>query len=233
MKALIRPAPAQKTYSDTRDAIIGELFDLASADRRIVLLSADTGAYKLKEFKAKLPGQFYNVGISEQNAISVAGGLAATGRHVFVFGITNFVTMRALKQIKLDLCCMRRPVTILGLGTGFVYSIDGPTHHITEDVAIMRALPEMQIWCPSDYAMAAASVREALKHGGPGYIRFDKGPFTPVYAPDEDFSPGMARLADGRDLTIVATGVMTTLALKLLPSSPSAASPPGSSISIA
>ena len=202
-----------RTYADTRDAIFGELYELARRRPDVMLLSADTGALKFRDFAEHLPRQFANVGIAEQNAISVAGGLAATGRHVFVFGISNFVTMRCLEQIKVDVCCMERAVTILGLGTGYGYSIDGPTHHVTEDIAIMRALPRMRVWCPSDYAMTAGLVRLAADTPGPAYLRIDKGPFTPLYADDADFTAGVARVRDGADVTIVATGIMVSQAL--------------------
>lgn len=201
------------TYADTRDAVFGELYEIARARRDVMVLTADTGALKFHEFAEHLPDQFANLGIAEQNAISVAGGLATTGRHVFVFGISNFVTMRCLEQIKVDVCCMARAVTILGLGTGYGYSIDGPTHHVTEDIAIMRALPGMRVWCPSDYTMTAALVRLAADTPGPSYLRIDKGPFTPVYPEGTDFTAGVARVRAGRDVTIVATGIMVTQAL--------------------
>ncbi len=201
-----------KLYDDARDAIFEELYAIASHDKNIIVLSADTGAYMFKLFKENLPGQFYNVGIAEQNMMSVAAGLTLSGKKVFVYGISNFVTLRCLEQIKIDICCMRLPVTIIGMGTGYVYSSDGPTHHITEDVAVMRALPEISIISPSDCSMCAAAVHIAYKSQAPCYIRFDKGPFQHIYQPDFDFSAGVAEISPGIDYAIVATGIMVNQA---------------------
>lgn len=206
-----------KIYNDARDATFQELYEIALRDPNVVVLSADTGALMFKEFKRNIPKQFFNVGIAEQNAISVAAGLAVTGKHVFVFGIANFVTLRCYEQIKIDICCMKLPVTILGMGTGYAYSVDGPTHHMTENVSIMRALPDMTIWCPSDYTMIASVIHLAYKTPGPSCIFFDKGPFTHIYDNSKhNFCDGLAVLKPGKDLTIVATGIMMSQAIKLV-----------------
>ena len=205
-----------KVYNDARDATFEELYDIALGDPNVILLAADTGALMFKEFKRNIPKQFFNVGVAEQNAISAATGLALTGRHVFVFGITTFVTLRCYEQIKIDMCYMELPVTILGMGTGYTYSSDGPTHHMTEDISIMRALPGITIWSPSDYAMTAQAVHLAYQTLGPSYIRIDKGPFTHIYENrNHNFNDGMAVLQPGKDLTIIATGIMTSQALEL------------------
>ncbi|MBU0847194.1 1-deoxy-D-xylulose-5-phosphate synthase [Patescibacteria group bacterium] len=205
-----------KEYNDSRDAVFQELYQLALNDKNVMLLSADTGAMMFREFKKNIPEQFYNVGIAEQNLISVAAGLALTGKRVFLFGLTNFLTLRCYEQIKIDLCCMNLPVTILGMGTGYVYSDDGPTHHMTEDVSIMRALPGMTIWNPSDYTMMASLVHLAYRNNCPGYIRLDKGPFAHIYDFDDpDFSKGIYLLRKGNDVTIISTGIMVTQAFKV------------------
>jgi transketolase len=204
-------------YDDTRDATFGELYKIATADPDVIVLSADTGAMMFKEFARNIPDQFYNVGIAEQNAMSVAAGLALAGKHVFVFGISNFVTLRCFEQIKVDLCCMQLPVTILGMGTGYSYSSDGPTHHMIEDMSIMRSLPGMTIWCPSDCTMTAELVHLAYKTDTPSYIRTDKGPLTHIYDNvDHNFEDGLAVLKEGENLMIVATGIMTSRALMIV-----------------
>ena len=206
-----------KIYNDTRDATFEELYDIALGDPNVILLSADTGALIFQEFKKNIPNQFFNVGVAEQNAMSVAAGLALTGKHVFVFGITTFITLRCYEQVKIDICSMGLPVTILGMGTGYVYSSDGPTHHMTEDVALMRALPGITIWSPSDYTMTAQVVHLAHKTPSPSYIRIDKGPFTHIYDnSDHNFGDGLAVLRPGKDLTIVATSIMVSQALELV-----------------
>lgn len=201
-----------KSYTDARDAIFEELYALALNDRDVIVLSADTGAYMFNLFKKNIPKQFYNVGIAEQNMISVASGLSLSGKKVFVYGISNFVTLRCLEQVKIDICCMQRPVTIIGMGTGYVYSSDGPTHHITEDVAVMRTMPGMTILSPSDCSLCAASIHLAYNMQSPCYIRFDKGPFTQIYRPDADFSAGLSEIRAGKEHAIVATGIMVNQA---------------------
>ncbi|MBI4394409.1 MAG: 1-deoxy-D-xylulose-5-phosphate synthase [Euryarchaeota archaeon] len=208
--------PVRTIYTEARDATFEELYKIAVADRDVVVISADMGARKFKEFKRDIPDQFYNVGVSEQNAISVAGGLAVEGKIPFVYGIGNFVTLRCYEQLKVDVACMNLPVTVIGMGAGYVYSIDGPTHHITQDIAVMRCLPGMTIWSPSDYTMAGGIIPLAYRTPGPKYIRLDKGPFTPMYEPDSaEFTQGCGIVRNGTDLTIVATGVMTTQALQV------------------
>ena len=205
-----------KTYNDPRDATFEELYDIALKDESVVVLTADTGARKFREFQATMPERFHNVGVAEQNMMSVAAGLALSGKHVFVFGISNFVTLRCFEQIKIDICSMRLPVTILGMGTGYGYSSDGPTHHMTEDVSVMRSLAGMTIWSPSDCMATARMVHLAHEMPSPSYIRIDKGPFPRIYDNgDHDFSDGLAVLRAGRDLTIAATGIMVGQALEL------------------
>ena len=204
-----------KAYTDPRDATFAELFEIACSNPDVILLTADTGAFIFKDFQKEIPDQFYNVGIAEQNAMSVAAGLALTGKSVFVFGISSFVTYRCYEQIKIDIVSMHLPVTILGMGTGYGYASDGPTHHVTQDISIMRSLPGMTIWSPSDCTMTAAAVHLAYESRSPNYIRIDKGPFIPLYSPEKfDFSPGLAEVLPGKDLAILATAPMVTQALK-------------------
>ena len=207
----------RQKYSEARDAIFGELYEIALKDPRVIVLSADTGAKKFKDFQETIPKQFYNIGISEQNAISAAAGLALTGKHVFVFGIANFVTVRPFEQIRIDVCGMNVPVTILAGGTGYVYSYDGLTHHMRENIALLRTLPNMTIWSPSDYTMTAGLVHLAYKKKGPSCIFFDKGPFSRIYDDlGQGFSSGIKVLASGKDITIIATGIMITQAFQLV-----------------
>ena len=205
-------------YTDCRDALFNEIFELAKIDKNVILLSGDTGAFIFTQFKKELPNQFFNLGINEQNMMSVAAGLAKMGKKPFIYGISNFVTIRCLEQIRIDVCGMNLPVTILGTGTGLIYSSDGLTHHITEDVSVMRAMPNMRIFSPSDHNMLGSLVHTAYKHNGPCYIRFDKGPFERKY----DFKtdgievPYSVFLAiQPKALYIIATGVTVDIALKV------------------
>lgn len=206
-------------YTDCRDAVFQEIFALAKKDSNVVVLSADTGAFIFNQFKKELPNQFFYTGITEQNTMSVAAGLARMGRKPFVFGISNFVTLRCLEQVRIDVCGMNLPVTILGTGTGLIYSADGLTHHITEDISVMRALPNMQIFSPSDHNSLASIIHTAYRSNGPCYIRFDKGPFVRKYDfdPDRDF-PNFCWTwpsTSHKGIYIIANGVTVDIALKV------------------
>lgn len=200
---------------DIRDAFFDEVYAIASKDPNVLFLTADMGAFSLNRFKEDLSSQYINVGVAEQNLVSVAAGLALGGKKVFIYTIASFITQRCYEQIKIDLCGMRLPVTIIGSGPGIAYSSDGPTHHAIQDVAIMRTLPEMIIFNPSDPVMASAAARIAYKSRGPVYIRIDKGRLPLLYDSDEDFSAGLALLKKGSDLTIIATGIMVPQAFKV------------------
>lgn len=200
---------------DIRDALFDALYNLASKDRNVIFLTADMGALSLDRFKKDIPDQYINVGISEQNLISVAAGLALGGKKVYVYAISSFITQRCYEQIRVDLCGMGLPVTIIGSGPGITYSSDGYTHHAVEDIAIMRVLPGISIFSPCDVSSASAAVKSSYKGSGPVYIRLDKGKPPLLYDKDEDFSDGLALVKKGRDLLIIATGIMVHQAIKI------------------
>jgi len=208
---------AAVNYTDSRDAVFQELGKIARKDHNVAILSCDTPSQILQRLQKELPRQFYNVGIAEQNAVGVAAGLALAGKKVFVYGITNFVTLRCLEQIRNDICGMDLPVTIIGSGTGFTYGADGLTHHITEDFAVMNSVPNIHIFGPSDYNSCATLVRMAYYLNHPCYIRFDKGPFKQKYTVS-DYQPAFGAFPkelNGPDICIVSTGVMTDVALQV------------------
>ncbi|MGA8849123.1 MAG: transketolase C-terminal domain-containing protein [Dehalococcoidia bacterium] len=201
---------------DIRDAFFDEVYRIAAEDPNVIFLTADMGAFSLDRFKRDLSGQYINVGVAEQNLVSIGAGLALGGRRVFVYTIASFITQRCYEQIKIDLCGMRLPVTIIGVGGGITYSSDGPTHQAMQDVAIIRALPEITILNPSDPIMAAAAARIAYKSPSPIYIRIEKGKLPLLYDNNKDFSAGLALLKKGRDLMIITTGIMVHQALKVV-----------------
>ncbi len=200
---------------DIRDAFFDELYQLAEKDVNVVLMTADMGAFSLERFRKDFPDRFVNVGISEQNLISAAAGLALSGKKVFVYAIIPFITLRCLEQIKVDLCVMNLPITIVGAGAGFTYSNDGPTHHAIEDVSIMRALPGMVIYNPSEQMTAKAAAQQAYHATGPVYVRLDKGAWPMLHRADDDLSKGLAYIRKGSKLLIIATGCMTHVSLEL------------------
>lgn len=205
----VMPPPPALSKTDMRDAFFSALFNRAKDDRRVIILSLDFGAPSLDRFRAELPDQFINAGISEQNTISVAAGLALNGRTVIVYSIASFITARCLEQIKLDLCAMQLPVTIVGVGAGYAYSHDGPTHHAVEDVALLRPLAHLQGFAPSDPDMARALAADLPLHDGPTYLRFDRGKWPSIYDPTRtSFQQGLSVVRSGTDIALVSSGVM-------------------------
>jgi len=198
---------------DIRDAFFDRVYALGAADDRIVILTNDMDVFGLRRFRENFPRRFINVGVAEQNMISVAAGLAASGRRPLVFGISSFVTFRCFEQIKFSICSMNLPVVIAGIGSGLAFSFDGPTHHGTQDIAVMRALPDMTIFNPGDAGAARACADLALFGHGPSYVRIDKGPFDTLYQPDDaDLTLGFKLTRPSTDTVCVTTGYMTCMA---------------------
>ena len=201
---------------DMRDAFFDEVYNIAKNDRNIIFLTADMGAFSLERFRKDLPEQYINVGVAEQNMISIAAGLTLGGKRVFAYGIAPFVTMRCYEQIKVDLCCMKLPVSVVSVGSGFTYGSDGPTHHATHDIAVMRTLSEITILNPSDPVMASACAKMACCDEGPKYIRVERGKLPILYdGKTEEFKEGIAILKQGLDITIIATGMMVHRAIEV------------------
>jgi transketolase len=191
-----------------RDAFFNRLYELARKNRNIIVVSADMGAPGLDKFRKDLRSQFLNVGIAEANMVTVATGLALSGKKVFIYAIMPFVTSRCYEMIKIDLSLMNIPVTAVGVGAGFGYDDSGPTHHSTEDIAIMRALPNMTILCPSDSIMAARCADMSCAIAGPSYVRLDRHVQPIIYKRNDDFSEGISCLKRGEDICIISTGNM-------------------------
>ncbi len=198
---------------DIRDAFFDMLYQYAQTDTKVIVLTADMGAQSLEQLKHDFPRQYINTGIAEQNMISIAAGLALSGCKVFAYGIIPFVTFRCFEQIKVDLCSMHLPVTIIGVGPGVTYASDGPTHHGTHDISVMRVLPGITILNPSDSALAQECANICYQTPSPTYVRIDKGIFPQLYSSPVDCTPGLHLLRKGTDLTIIATGTIVHTAL--------------------
>lgn len=198
-----------------RDAFFNRLYSIAVKDKNVMLVTADMGAPSLDQFRDKLKRQFINVGIAEQNMMTVAAGLALNGKTVFTYAIMPFVTTRCYEMLKLESSLMNLPIIAVGVGSGFSYDDSGPTHHSTEDITIMRVLPNMTIFNSSDSVMASkvADMSCALK--GPGYVRLDRKIFPIIHSEQDDFSAGLKKFRDGRDICIVATGDMVHKAFEV------------------
>ncbi len=198
-----------------RDAFIRKLHEEAKIDKDIIFISNEQGAVSLDKFREDLPKQFINAGISEQNIISVAAGMAHSKKKVIVYSIASFITLRCFEQIKIDLCVMNLPVTILGVGSCYSYSTDGPTHHATEDISIIRTLSNMKIYSPSDSVLTSALVSKAISTTTPMYIRLDRQILPVLYKENQTFDKGFKIIKEGKDYCIIATGIMVHKAIDI------------------
>ncbi|MDP8265792.1 MAG: transketolase C-terminal domain-containing protein [Candidatus Aceula meridiana] len=196
-----------------RDSFWNKVYDLAKNNKDIIIVSADMGAPSLDKFRTDLPAQFINVGIAEQNGILVASGMATEGKRVFVYAIAPFITFRCLEQIRVNNSMMKIPITIVGVGAGFGYEDSGPTHHMIEDITLVRSMPNLIINSISDSVMSAAVAERSCQMKEANYVRLDRLTLPTLYKEDEDFSKGVATLRKG-DYYIAATGSMVHVALE-------------------
>jgi len=197
-----------------RDAFFNGLYEVIKADKNVMVLTADHGAFGLNRIKEDFPDQYLNMGIAEQNMASVAAGLALSGKIVYIYSIINFVTLRCLEQINIDIASMNLHVNIVGVGAGFTYSTDGPTHHGTQDVAIMSAIPNLSIYNSSDAVNSNAFAKMGYEKEGPKYIRIEKGIVPGLYEKGRSFEKGIAKVQDGKDTYILSSGVMVHKAIE-------------------
>ena len=198
-----------------RDAFLTRLYQLGKQDRNVVIVSADFGAPALDIIRLDLASQFVNVGIAEQNMIAIASGLALEGKKPYAFAIAPFATSRCHEFTKVDLSLMKIPVRILGVGAGFSYDDSGPTHHTTEDIAIMRALPNLEILCPADSIASAKFADISYNSDKPMYIRLDRKILPQIYNESESFQEGFKEIKKGEEICIIATGNTVHIALEV------------------
>ena len=190
-----------------RTSAVERLTELAATDPRIFLITGDLGFGVLNDFADRFPDQYLNAGVAEQNMTSVAAGIALEGRIVFTYSIANFPTLRCLEQLRNDVCYHNANVNVIAVGGGFSYGPLGMSHHATEDIAIMRSLPNMSVIVPSEPGHAAAAIDTAVRHPGPCYIRLDKSSAGTKNENEDAWEFGKARMVrDGSALTLVATG---------------------------
>lgn len=159
-----------------RSDFISLLADRARSDSSVMLLTGDLGYSVLEAFTHEFPRQFLNCGVAEQAMISVAAGLAASGRKVFVYSIVNFATLRCLEQIRNDVAYHGFNVCVVGIGAGSMYGSLGYSHHGLEDVAVMSALPNMKVYSPGTAAEVEQALAEIFASDGPAYLRLGRSP---------------------------------------------------------
>ena len=166
-----------KEDEDIRDGFFDDLLKKFKKNKKVFFLTADQGTFKLQEFIEFDQKRVINVGISEQHLISFASGLASAGNIVYVYAISSFLILRAFEQIKVDLVFNNPNVKIIGMGTGFCYSQDGPTHHSLEDISVLRPYSNINIFTPSNSITSELISNLIYKNTGLDYIRLDKGRF--------------------------------------------------------
>ena len=192
-----------------RNAFAAALKDLASIDKRIVLLSGDIGNRLFDHFKRECPGRFFNCGVAEANMTGMAAGMAMCGLRPITYTITTFNTYRCLEQIRLDVCYHNLPVTIIGVGAGLSYAGLGGTHQSLEDITMLRMLPNMTVICPGDAVEVRLALSAAVKHDGPVYIRLGKKNEPVVHKQQPSFVIGKGIIVyEGSDVCILSTGNM-------------------------
>lgn len=158
-----------------KKALINTVCDLMHTHENVYMFSADLGYGVMNRILEEYPERFVNMGICEQNMASVAAGMAMEGNTVFMYSIGNFPTLRCLEQIRNDIAYHHANVKIVAVGGGFAYASLGMSHHATEDIAVMRAIPGMTVFSPADPIETTAIVKEAAKIDGPVYIRLGRG----------------------------------------------------------
>ena len=199
-----------------RGAFTQEIERLATEDKTIYALATDSrGSVTLTDFAKHLPGQFVECGIAEQDAVGIASGLANAGLRPFVCGPACFYSMRSAEQVKVDVAYSHMNVKIIGVSGGVSYGALGSTHHSTQDIALMRAIPELEVYIPSDAVQMTALTDYLAKSDVPAYVRVGRGAVPVFYDADTEFLPGKAKkLRTGHDGAIIACGEMVYPALQ-------------------
>ncbi|MCC0630189.1 MULTISPECIES: transketolase family protein [unclassified Clostridioides] len=199
-----------------RKVICDTLVEMAKYDKDIMVLTSDSrGSASMTEFAELYPEQFVEVGIAEQNLVSIASGLASCGKRAYVASPACFLSMRSIEQIKVDVAYSKNNVKLIGISGGVSYGALGMTHHSLQDIAVTRAIPDIQVLLPADRYETKKMIQELYKSDIPAYIRIGRNPVEDVYENEEfDFKIGKANeLHSGNDITVIATGETVRIAL--------------------
>ena len=190
-----------------RNAFVKTLIELAKDNRNIELITGDLGFGVLKPYYEQCPNQFTNAGIAEQNMTTVAAGMALEGKNVFTYSIGNFPTLRCVEQIRNDCAYHKANVKIVCVGGGFVYGSLGMSHHATEDIAVMRALPGVVAMAPADSIEAEVCTRALVEFEGTAYLRLGRGGEKRIHDRIENYQIGKAlKVREGEKIALFSTG---------------------------
>lgn len=190
-----------------RQVICDTLLAAAKEDRNIIVACSDSrGSGSMTAFFEQFPAQSVEVGIAEQDLVSISAGLAACGKKVFAVSPACFLSTRSYEQAKVDVAYAETNVTLVGISGGISYGALGMTHHSLQDIAAMSALPGMRVYLPSDRFQTKAVVEELLQDEKPAYIRVSRSASEDLYSEDTVFSGGAKVLREGKDVLFVACG---------------------------
>lgn len=201
-----------------RAAFSEALVRLAKADPNVLLLTGDHGYALFDEFRKECPAQYINAGIAEQNMVGMAAGLARAGFRPFVYGLSAFIPVRVVEQIKLDVAHDKLPVVFIGDGAGFVYSHLGTSHQSTEDIACTRAIPDLSVYSPADRFEVAVCMEMAYQAKAAVYLRMGKSDRGDVHATVPQAKIGsLLEVTPGKagDITFIATGAFVRTAMDI------------------
>ena len=197
-----------------RDTFVRTLLEEAKKNPDIILMTGDLGFGVLDTFQRELPGQFINSGVNEQAMMGMAAGIASTGKRVFVYSIGNFPTLRCLEQIRNDVCLMNNPVVVVSVGAGYAYGSQGYTHHALEDIAVLRALPNMEVIVPADPFETVGITKHLTATRKPSYLRLGKSNEPNIHTSDVKCTPGKINtLIEGNAGTLIFSGSVGTVAI--------------------
>ena len=199
-----------------RQVICETLLDAAKTDRDIVVLCSDSrGSASLAPFAKQYPDQFVELGIAEQNLVSVAAGLAACGKKAFAASPASFLSTRSYEQAKIDVAYSQTNVTLVGISGGISYGALGMSHHSCQDIAAFAALPDMRVYLPSDRFQTRKLLEALLKDEKPAYVRVSRSATEDVYDEKMAFELNRANvIAEGTDVMLIACGEMVPYAVK-------------------
>jgi transketolase len=191
-----------------RDVVIDAIHAAARKDKDILFISADLGATSLDSLRQNLPDQFIHAGISEQNMVDLASGLALSGKKVFLYAMAPFITARCYEQVKCVISSMNLPVTLIAVGVGLGYDHATLTHFTPEDIACMRALNNIEVLTPCDVESTKEIIKTAIKNPDFRYIRLDRQGLLPVYNGNfkKIYQQGFGQVANGKHVAIITCG---------------------------
>ena len=197
-----------------RHVFVNELIKESKKDKDIYLITADLGFKAFEKFQNEFPERFINLGVAENNMIGVGAGMALKGKKVFVYSILPFIVFRSLEQIRNIICHNNLNVKLVGGGGGFSYSVQGVSHNTSEDLSIIRSLPNMNVYNPGSKIEATIAMKELFNTKGPSFIRLGKAPENDFYKKKPKYKVGDGLLVkSGKDITIFCSGNITEVVI--------------------